>query len=284
MPIINNFDGNEVEITKIVNVVDGVEYDITDVYLADKQVFTVWGESEGALPQTFNANGDNAVEWQVYGETGGVGQRTANLFDKNDTEDAYIDVEGNIHSSTTTKTSNYIPVLENTSYTLYMSGNTSSTNLTAIDFFDLNKDLLSYTTYVPEQGSQSIFINTPARASYVRFSVNSLRENVMLTAGSTAPASFIPYGYEVPMEVGDGNTSNAVNLYIGATPLDEGEYTSYKDQKIYKYVSGVLTPTDPPVPIPALPTIDGVTVVDTELDPSAVQPEKAVIKYRKENT
>lgn len=414
MPIINNLSGGEVEITKLADILTGTDYDITDAYFGDKHVFTVWGETEGALPLTFSANGDNAVELKVYGETGGVGQRTGNLFDKNATEDAYIDVEGNTHSSNTTKTSNYISVLENTSYTLYMSGDTSSTNLTAIVFFDSNKNLVSYTTYVPEQGSQSVSINTPASASYVRFSVNNLRENVMFTEGSTAPASYIPYGYEVPMAVESGSlfdpsvspinyamgepdeqnraqvvqvtksgmfifpidnssaktftvkiysgieigvlriafadtiplsnyqyvydmvqvktTSNpqvtstnnglrryllvqisslyieeygtsgvmlnagstalpyqpyshtSIPLYIGSTPLDQGEYTSYKDQKIYKYVSGVLTPTDPPVPIPALPTLDGVTVVDSELDSSAVQPEKAVIEYRKENT
>lgn len=579
MPIINNLTGVEIEITKLADILTGTDYDITDAYYGDLHIFTVWGESEGALPRTFNANGDNAVEWRIDGKTSGnlfdiglsttdyispsytnltisndtlsmklssesgmtyairtqrqtqkgavtfafdtdcdtgigiivrirdnddtrwltsldtsisgftynnvyngwykwtplnnghpiqaitipnvgsyyyvgfifahtssavgnvysatnirliegtytsetippyepygsVGERTENLFDKDATEDAYIDVEGNIHSSNTTKTSNYISVLENTSYTLYMSGDTSSTNLTAIVFFDSNKNLVSYTTYVPERGSQSISINTPASASYVRFSVNNLRENVMLTEGSTAPASYIPYGYKVPMahngawrnynlrSVGEsanaihisveGNTYTVYNdgnqfvryesimlypsifagfviisfdieiqqypaeglklclrrppnagivktiatipnedghysfmakadeefvvsffstwntdltrtpyrytlsniqiksaiatsipLYIGSTPLDEGEYTSYADQKIYKYVSGVLTPTEPPVSIPALPTLNGVTVVDTELDSSAVQPEKAVIKYRKENT
>ena len=41
-----------------------------------------------------------------------------------------------------------------------------------------------------------------------------------------------------------------------------------------------ITPTDPPVPIPALPTIQGETIID--YNPSttpAVEPEKMYIKY-----
>ena len=411
MPIINNLAGGEVEITKLADILSGTDYDITDVYYADKHIFTVWDTSEDALPRTFNANGDNAVDWKVWGnvadganlfppdvvwyrnnntdpnnhadsqsgriksdifpisytttnirvamfnppsisdftlvsirfysptmdylgnstttipenaayasllygsdsgqidadtktdlanakitvtnsstapstytpysDSDRVGQRTGNLFDKDAVENSYIDVEGVTHSSNVSRTSDYIPVQENTSYIICLSGQTSSTNLTAIVFFDSNQDVVSYTTYTPSSGLQTVEFNTPVGTSYVRFSFNYLRENIMLTLGSTAPASYIPYGYEIPMAVGDGNTNETVNLYIGSTPLDSGEYTSYKDQKIYKYVNGTLTPTDPPVAIPALPTLDGVTVVDSELDPTAVQPEQASVKYRK---
>lgn len=57
----------------------------------------------------------------------------------------------------------------------------------------------------------------------------------------------------------------------GDTPLAEDEYVDYGEQKIYKYIDNVLTPIDPPVALPALPTINGTTVYDTDLSP---KPEK----------
>ena len=44
---------------------------------------------------------------------------------------------------------------------------------------------------------------------------------------------------------------------------------------------GVLTPTDPPVPLPALPTVDGVTITEYA-EQSAAAPSRFYAKYRKE--
>jgi hypothetical protein len=71
-------------------------------------------------------------------------------------------------------------------------------------------------------------------------------------------------------------------IYIGDTPLEEDEYVDYGNGKIYRKVDNVLTPTDPPVPLPTLPTVDGVNVVDY-VGQSAAVPEKFVAKYRKED-
>ena len=51
-------------------------------------------------------------------------------------------------------------------------------------------------------------------------------------------------------------------IYIGAEPLEKDEYVDYKAGKIYRKVNNVLTPTDPPVALPALPTCEGTTIVD----------------------
>ena len=422
MPIINNLAGGEVEITKLADILSGTDYDITDVYYADKHVFTVWDTSEGALPLTFSANGDNAVDWKVWGnvadganlfppdvvwyrnnntdpnnhadsqsgriksdifpisytttnirvamfnppsisdftlvsirfysptmdylgnstttipenaayasllygsdsgqidadtktdlanakitvtnsstapstytpysDSDRVGQRTGNLFDKDahDVDNGYIkDYALNNNGSTSTLpayhdriwTSEYIDIAPNETYTF--SHLFPGTYVGAC-WYDENKTYINGVAYGIPAADRTITM--PSNARYVRMTgINDSNYDIpMLTLGSTAPASYIPYGYEIPMAVGDGNTNETVNLYIGSTPLDSGEYTSYKDQKIYKYVNGTLTPTDPPVPIPALPTLDGVTVVDSELDQTAVQPEQASVKFRKMNS
>ena len=37
----------------------------------------------GVPPLTFVSNGENLVDYRIYGASGGVGGRTENLFDKN---------------------------------------------------------------------------------------------------------------------------------------------------------------------------------------------------------
>jgi hypothetical protein len=73
----------------------------------------------------------------------------------------------------------------------------------------------------------------------------------------------------------------SIQIYIGSDPLGEDEYVDYGEQKIYRMSEGALTPTDPPVPLPALPTVDGTNVVDYAGQSAAV-PSRFVAKYRKE--
>lgn len=62
----------------------------------------------------------------------------------------------------------------------------------------------------------------------------------------TRPDHYIPHRYE----------SN-YDLFIGGSKLGEEEYVDFESQKVYKYVDGVLTPQDPPLPFPAISTYKG---------------------------
>ena len=66
-----------------------------------------------------------------------------------------------------------------------------------------------------------------------------------------------PAGYKIPLTNTSGVTSADYNLYIGSTKLGEEEYVDYGEQKIYKDVSGTLTPTDPPQAFPAITAYQG---------------------------
>lgn len=88
----------------------------------------------------------------------------------------------------------------------------------------------------------------------------------MLLNGSVRPREFIPYF----------NTTTPI--YIGSDPLDKDEYVDYQSQKVYRMINGILTPTDPPVPLPALPTVDGTTIVDYA--GSGAAPEKVYFEYK----
>ena len=99
-------------------------------------------------------------------------------------------------------------------------------------------------------------------------------------AGGVGDDSGTANGYVVPMSVSDGTTSTTTPIYIGNDPLGEDEYVDYGSGKIYRMSGGVLTPTDPPVPLPELPTVDGVTITDYAGQSAA--PSKFYAKYRKE--
>ena len=79
------------------------------------------------------------------------------------------------------------------------------------------------------------------------------------------PANYIPY------------QKITIPIYIGENQLDAGEYVSFSEQKIYKDVSGTLTSTDPPVPLPEIPTINGTTIIDYDGTP---KPSQMYIKYK----
>jgi hypothetical protein len=44
-------------------------------------------------------------------------------------------------------------------------------------------------------------------------------------------------------------------------------------------INGTLTPTDPPVTLPALPTAEGTTIIDYV--GQSVAPEKVLLEYKK---
>lgn len=72
----------ETEITNIDNLVPQTMQDITQAFFGSTELFTVWGEYDGALPATYTANGSVLADYRIYGAAGGVGDRTAQLFDK----------------------------------------------------------------------------------------------------------------------------------------------------------------------------------------------------------
>lgn len=82
-------------------------------------------------------------------------------------------------------------------------------------------------------------------------------DSLMLTEGSTAPDHYIPNGYKLPLLSG----STPVDIYIGDDTLSTEEYVDSGTGKIYRMVDSVLTPVDPPVPFPQIPTTANSTTI-----------------------
>ena len=206
----------------------------------------------------------------------GVGIRTVNLYNPNatDVNNGYVNpgrlrIDGTINTSAVSINvwvTEYITVEEDSLYTLV---DLLQTSVYGICYYDNNKTYISGETYsgVPNHGNKTI--TTPTGCKYVRFTAAE-DFNTMLVKGSTAPENFIPYGYEIPIRIYDGeaNTENTnytdLNFYIGNSLLSADEYIDFINNKIYKYVSSVLTPTNPIVDLPVIPT-NGTNTIDTTL-------------------
>ena len=192
--------------------------------------------------------------------------RSENLYNKNDPDivySAYMNYAGTIIQGSygdAVKVSGYIPINGGQTYTGTNLMNSGAGNYYA--YYDTNKQLLG-----TGLAANNMVFNSPTNAAYIRTTlVHRLSEDIaMLTEGSTAPSSYIPYA------------KTTTPVYIGENKLEENEYVSYGEQKIYRDVSGTLTPTDPPVPLPDIPTIKGETVIDYDGEP---KPSQMYVKYK----
>ena len=246
-------------------------------------------EISGVPPLEFTSRGGNLIDYRIYGYTDdekGCGERTENLFDVgNVTNGASLSPDdGSLVSSPAYNTSNFIDVSSNSYYTLSLVSVYTGYRLVRIAYYDSEKTFLSVYNSTSFRNEKKAFtIRTPANTKYVRFSyigVSSELEDrdIMFVLGSTAPTSYIPYGYVVGVALfGSGSGDNAFTpIYVGSEPLYDGEYVSFSEQKIYRVVEGALTPVS--AELPAIPTFTGWNGlrVYTEIEPSEMY-----IKYKK---
>lgn len=264
---------------------------LNDVLLAmsnipvDDPIAEIWGrglqgrykiiEYTGSLPITITANGDVLIDYKIYGADGGVGVATEsgepagyklpmtvidNLAQSlSQWVDGYINVSGGISSpgSRKEKSSDFIEVKPSTSYVFGIEGNTFP------------------------QGTDGAWVATGLyrddRTFIQRLSTDKNSPYTFLTSSETKYIRLSYRSYGELWEPRLSESSFSTPVYIGENQLDEGEYVSYSDGKIYRDVSGTLTPTDPPVPFPEIPTIDGTTVIDYDGDP---KPSQMYVKYK----
>lgn len=158
---------------------------------AQEYVYESFVEYTGSLPITINANGDALLDYRIYGDDGGGGVATENLFDKNSAllNSTINSITGRVDSSSIGRfVSDYIKVNKDDNFTI-VNGNNN-------DYFwlyDINK---KYTTIYYNDHT---FIAD--QDGYIRISNNADIDKVMLIKGSTAPTNYIPYGYKLPMTV-----------------------------------------------------------------------------------
>ena len=133
-------------------------------------------------------------------------------------------------------------------------------------WYDSNKQYISTTNTQDNPRGCELTAKSPANASFCVFNicthntVDALRPSdviyCMINEGSTA-LPYEPYGYKLPLTSAGQN----VDIYLGDDTLSTEEYVDSGTGKIYRMVDGTLTPVDPPVPFPQIPTSAGSTTI-----------------------
>lgn len=254
MAIINNLNGDKVEFTGVSRVWNNTKYDFEEIYFGDKQIFSIWAELESPLPITILAAGEDLIDYRIYGNTVGgesVGERTENIIPliPNDWESGGILNGGTrIDNNTRCRTKGKVSIKPGTTYTL-MRVDSASPAFNIYIAYHLWGDNDRYIADSGWKGSFPYTFTNPSDARYIEFtcafSYSDLVESGVrftLTEGSTAPTSYIPYGYKLPMVVTNGTTTTTTPIYIGSDPLAEDEYVDFGEQKVYRRTENLWNP------------------------------------------
>ena len=198
-----------------------------------------WQVYEGTLPATINANGDNLRQYQIHGNTGGVGDdsgtagyvipmnvRSLNIYDfaetswsadgtiLNDSGEP-ISLEGSHY------TTNFIPVEPGEVY--YLAGSLANETRWRVYFYDSDKSWIRRTGSKSPRSTRVIAMDE--NASYFQLQVGT---DIVSTSdwnfvhSRTAPEKYQPYF----------NTTTPI--YISDDPLEADEYVDYATGKIYR--------------------------------------------------
>lgn len=204
----------------------------------------------GIPPLTFVSNGDNLTDYKIFGNSGGVGDKTRNLFDaKNSTYGGgtFWNNAKDLIPHDNYYGSNVIDVTSGETITRSFTG-------TSANYF-MRED--GSVVNVPDTGSREngVTIIVPDDCIIYVFNIpNSIDPNtIQVVVGSQLPETYESYGYKIPIVCGGATT----NIYLDE-PLDEGESISMSD-------TGV-----------SIPTIEGENTLSVG---TTVQPSKVYIKY-----
>lgn len=191
---------------------------------------------QGVAPLTFISDGSPLVDYTIYGDSGGVGERTENIFPNlYDNVMGYLDDDGQIKRQVTYNTSIYVDVLPSTNYTFrFLSSYSSGGFYFRCALYDVSLNFIGWGFKQVVSGSgvkRESFLTTDetafVRLCYIKAPASS---DAMLNVGTTA-LPYEPYGYKIPVTCGGVTT----NIYLDS-PLYEGDSISFSG-------AGVKIPT-----------------------------------------
>ena len=212
-------------------------------------------EVEGTLPLSFEANGNNLLNYRIDGASGGVGERTSNLLQNTATSQTKNGVTFTVNedkSITCNGTAEQITQYVFSDNTIYencvLSGCPSGGGY--------NNYLLRFRgtggEQIAETGSGKPISNVEGYVE-IRLNTGYTCDNLtfypMIRLASIQDDTYEPYGYKVPVVCGGTTT----NIYLDE-PIEENESISLSDTEV------------------DIPTIEGTNTltIDTTVQPSNV--------------
>ena len=171
-------------------------------------------EVEGVPPISFNGIGENLLDYRIDGASGGVGDRTSNLYNSNLETNTLINASLVEQSSNDYKLSDYI-IIPNDGLKISGFINLQSGDAIRFILYDTNKNIIErlfkVNTVVDINNTQGVYLR-------INYNINMWdMSNLMAVAGTTTPLIYEPYGYKVPVMVEGKNllqhtaTSQTIN-------------------------------------------------------------------------
>ena len=160
------------------------------------------------LPATFQTSGADVENYQVFGASSGVGEETENLM-KGIIEKANIDTTGIIRGNASSFNMHIAKVVEGREYMITTPITTPLDSDYVYGFFKTFPSIDSQ-SYDNRRVVIKRSTFTAPIDGYIAFRTISSDTLAMLTEGSTAPASYIPPGYKIPILNTSGVTENLV--------------------------------------------------------------------------
>lgn len=217
-------------------------YTPPQIVTALKNLF--YEEVEGVPPITFQGIGENLLDYRIDGASGGVGDKTSNLFINVWFQGSINSSTGIMETSSIFVCSDFIPI---TPLITYSCSRTVSREYNNLRCYDANKQYVGTGGTNANAGnplnngaSFGTFMITNESVAYIRFNdkSNDLTTKYMLVEGeytaSTMP-DYEPYGYKVPVVV---NGKNLLNNVLTSRTLNGVTITVNQDKSIN--ISGQL--------------------------------------------
>lgn len=201
-------------------------------------------EVEGAPPITFQGIGENLLDYRIDGASGGVGERTKNLFNFNEwSENLTVNANNELiisnNSVTITAVENdaftrvnpniyKIDVLPNSQYVLSWDSNNTLPGRIYVfknglsgsgNYINVNNAIQKYITFSTDGDTTFITI----RFGVMNAGDSITYSHIQLEKGSTA-TDYEPYGYKVPVVCGGTTTNIYLDKPIEAKANIPSEY------------------------------------------------------------
>lgn len=229
-------------------------------------------EVEGVPPISFNGIGEDLLDYRIDGTSGGVGDRTENLFNKNNVVKDILQDAGQYVSGIGCVM--FVIDVRNVSVISFQTtvGTERCRSSFSVEYPAIGVPYIinGQNTFINSDGQRNkITRSVPKGANYLgvqvfRNSDNYDEEvinnaiNSFIACSGTAIGAYEPYGYKIPVTCGGTTT----NIYLDE-PLEENESISMSDKGI------------------SIPTINGTNILTVD---TTVQPRKVYVKLRKESS
>lgn len=203
-----------------------------------------------SFPEAFSSETTALRTYRIYGNVNGVGDRTVNLFNKQEDyqgQGKFWSSEGVLVNSSDYYGSPVIDVTAGTQITRSYTG-------TSANYF-FSSDLSTAIT-ISESGTQEqgVTLTVPNDCTKFVFNIpnNMSDDEIYVVASSSKPENYEPYGYKIPLVL----NGTEYNVYLDR-PLVTNDYVDYLTQKRYNHDGTTKT-----IVMPELTVNDDLNVIN----------------------